>query len=77
LDFHCFLAWEELIAYFPDTTRATLKTTRPTILLLLRVVVIIVLADCTVFVMKKIVKPDMITKVKKSVIMFYVTAFPL
>jgi hypothetical protein len=31
---------EELMAYFPfDTTRATLKTTRPTILLFLRVFV--------------------------------------
>jgi hypothetical protein len=29
--------WEELIAYFPRSTRATLKTTRPTIILLLRV----------------------------------------
>jgi hypothetical protein len=29
--------WEEQLSTFLDTTRATLKTTRPTILLLLRV----------------------------------------
>jgi hypothetical protein len=29
--------WEEVIAYFPDTTRATLQVMRPTILLLFRV----------------------------------------